>query len=228
MVKRYRNGWWLEHKYHGEGWTQREIGEECGVSPRTIRKWMARRGVDTREVKGENHGLYGRERSDEVKERIADALRGREFSEEARRRMADAKQGKEIPDEIRERIAESLSGMTRPESTRRKMSEARAGEGNPQWKGGGSVRYGPGWSAAREWVRERDEVCQHCGHDGSEDRLEVHHIVPMRAFHDVEEASLRTAHDESNLVLLCRPCHVRAEWGDIEFESGIDPPTERE
>lgn len=38
MVRRYRSGWWLERKYTEEGWTQRELAEECDVSPRTIRK----------------------------------------------------------------------------------------------------------------------------------------------------------------------------------------------
>lgn len=62
MGRNYRDEDWLEEQYHGKGLTQREIAEECGVSPRTIRKYMKRFGIETREVIGENHGLYGKER----------------------------------------------------------------------------------------------------------------------------------------------------------------------
>lgn len=224
MVKRYRNGWWLHRKYHEEGMTQAEIAEECGVSPRAIRNWMKRRGVSRRDVEGENHPLYGESRSDEVRERISETMQGREFDEETRRRMAEAQTGAELPEETREKISDSLEGLARPDATRRKMSESTSGEQNPMWTDGQSGRYGPGWNQAREEVRERDEVCRQCGHDGSERRLEVHHLVPMWRFRAAEGVDLRTAHDRSNLVLLCRACHMQAEHGDLGFESGVDDP----
>jgi DNA-binding transcriptional MerR regulator len=76
VVERYRSGWWLALKYHDEGWTQREIAEECGVSPRCIREYMNEFDIETRAVEGENHGLYGEERDEAVKEKIAESLRG--------------------------------------------------------------------------------------------------------------------------------------------------------
>jgi transcriptional regulator with XRE-family HTH domain len=57
MARRYHDAEWLEQKYHEEGLTQREIAELCGVSPSAIRKWMDRNDIDTREVRGGNHGL---------------------------------------------------------------------------------------------------------------------------------------------------------------------------
>ena len=69
MAKRYRNGWWLEAKYWDEEWTQREIAEECGVSERTIYEYMHRYNVPTRDISGENHPLYGSERSEETKQK---------------------------------------------------------------------------------------------------------------------------------------------------------------
>lgn len=224
MVKRYRNGWWLEQKYHREGMTQREIAEECDVSPRAIRDWMKRCGVDRRDVEGENHPLYGESREKDVRERISETMTGREFSEETRRRMAEAQAGEGISDEVRAKISESLEGLTRPDATRRKVSESTAGEQNPMWTDGGSGRYGPGWNQAREAVRARDEVCRQCGHDGSVRRLAVHHLLPMWKFRQAVDVDLRTAHDPSNLVLLCRSCHVRAEHDGLDFESGIDDP----
>lgn len=224
MGKRYRNGWWLAQKYHEEGWTQAEIAEECGVSPRAIRKWMDRRGVETREVEGENHGLYGKSRDDEVKAEISATLDGREMDEDTRKRMAAAHRGNEIPEAIRDRIAASLSGFTRPEETREKMSESRIGKSNPNWRGGQQRNYGPGWTAARRRIRERDEVCQNCGAEAEGRKLDVHHIVPVRAFAAAEDAELRDAHDESNLVLLCQTCHGYAEHDKISFKSGLDDP----
>ncbi|QKY20047.1 HNH endonuclease [Halolamina sp. CBA1230] len=104
------------------------------------------------------------------------------------------------------------------------MSRSRVGEENPRWKGGVSVNYGAGWTTARSRVLERDEVCQHCGHDGSERRLEVHHIVPFRLFDQAEDVPKPDAHDPGNLVLLCRSCHWKAERSEIEFESSLEPP----
>lgn len=221
-MKRYRNGHWLEVKYWDEGLTQKEIAEECGVSPTTIRTYMNRHDVPTREMRGENHPMYGRERTEEEKRKISESLEGRSFSEETLERMSESHEGNEIPEDVREQIADSLEGTSRSEETRRKMSRSTAGSNNPNWRGGYSRRYGSGWSVARENVRERDEVCQHCGHDGSDRRLEVHHIVPVRAFREPEDRSVADAHDEENLVLLCKRCHGRADHGLIEFDAPIE------
>lgn len=224
MVTRYHSGWWLAQKYWREGWTQREIADECGVSPRTIRKWMNRFDIPRRDLTGENHPLYGTERSEEVREAISESLQGRTFAESTREKMSLARRGESLSAETRERISEALTGITRSAETRRKMSESRRGADNPQWKGGHCRRYGPGWTAARRLVRERDEVCQSCGRDGTDEPLEVHHIIPLRTFRDSDAVALSWAHDPSNLVLLCRSCHNRAEHGSLSFESGLEEP----
>lgn len=224
MVRRYRSGWWLERKYWDEGWTQAEIAEECGVAVQTIRRWMRRRGVETRELTGEDHPQYGTERSAETRAKISSTMAGREVSEEHRRRIAEGLRGRTIPESVRERIAESLRGRERSRATREKMSESTAGVRNPNWRGGYSRRYGSGWSVARRLVRNRDETCRACGHDGSERRLEVHHIVPVRRFRETDEASLADAHDPRNLVLLCRQCHRKADHSKLGFDGGVDLP----
>lgn len=109
-MKRYRSGHWLEVKYWDEGLTQREIGEECGVSPRTIREYMNEFDVPTREMRGENHPMHGRERSEETKRKISETLDGRTFSEETRRRISQAQRGRELSDGVREKISKSLEG----------------------------------------------------------------------------------------------------------------------
>lgn len=221
-MKRYRNGWWLEAKYWGEGLTQREIADECGVAPRTIRKYMKRLDISTRELRGENHPMHGRQRTEEEKREISESLKDRSFSEATLRRMSESHEGKEVPENVREQISNSLQGLTRSEETRRRMSESTAGEDNPNWRGGYSHRYGSGWSLARKRVQERDEVCRHCGHDGSEHRLEVHHIIPVRVFRNTADLSVEDAHDEENLILLCKRCHGQANHGKIEFDEPIE------
>jgi hypothetical protein len=172
--------------------------------------------IETREVKGENHGLYGKERSEEVKAQISETMKGREFSAETRQKISDALRGKSVPAEVREKISRSLTGFKRPMETREKMSESTAGEHNPNWQGGCELRYGEGWAPARDRVRARDEVCQHCGEDGSNRRLHVHHIVPVRIFRETAELELRDAHTLENLILLCNQCHGKAEHGEID------------
>ena len=221
-MERYRNGHWLEMKYWDEGLTQKEIAEECSVSSSTIRKYMNEFDIPTREMRGENHPMYGRERTEEEKRTISESLKGRSFSEEVRRQMSRSHEGNEIPSQVRERIANSLEGLTRSEEIRRKMSESTAGEQDPNWRGGYSKRYGSGWSVIREQIETRDEVCQHCGHNGSERRLEVHHIVPVRVFRQTPDLSVEDAHVEENLVLLCKRCHGRADHGLIEFDAPIE------
>jgi 5-methylcytosine-specific restriction endonuclease McrA len=221
MERPYRDREWLERKYHDEGLTQREMAEECDIHPRTIRTYMKRFDIETRQVKGENHGLYGKARSEEVKQKISEKLKDREFSDETRQRFADAQRGKTTPPEVKQKISSSLTGLKRPMETREKMRKSTAGENNPNWKGGHVKRYGSSWGPARAKVRIRDEVCQHCGEDGSNRRLHVHHIIPVREFRDSDHHELEDAHTLDNLVLLCDRCHGKVEHGVID----LDRPT---
>lgn len=228
MDRPYRDADWLRRRYHDDGATQREIADECDVSPTTIRDWMKKHDIETREVRGVNHGLYGAERSEEVKEQISETMGGRNIDGETRRRMAESHRGNEIPDEVRERISSSLTGLERPRETRKKMSEARRGEKNPMYRDGESGTYGSGWAWARREVNERDECCQWCGATRTDARLEVHHIIPVAHFRQADDVELSAAHDLTNLILLCRSCHMKAEYGDSPFESGLDDPLNNE
>lgn len=134
---------------------------------------MKYHGIETRAIEGENHPLYGQERTEETKRKISTTLTDRELSAETRARMSRTRTGRTLPAEIRRRISSSLTGTVRSEATRRKMSESTAGANNPNWRGGYSRRYGSGWSAARRRIRAREKTCRHCAHDGSERRLEV-------------------------------------------------------
>lgn len=224
MTAVYRREAWLVEHYHAKEWTQREMADACDVFPRTIREWMDRHDVETRDIKGENHPLHGEERDESVKAAIAETMFGREVTDGTRRKMADALRGRSLSDEVRRKISESLSGRTKSRETRRRMSEAAVGDRNANWRGGYSARYGSGWAIARSEALERDGECQHCGHDGSDRRLEVHHIISVREFRESSTTDVAEAHDLTNLVTLCRRCHPKADHGKLGFESGIDPP----
>ena len=61
------------------------------------------------------------------------------------------------------------------------------------------ISSSPVWAEKREARKEIDEhKCRTCHHDGSEDRLEVHH-----AHYD----SFRNEDVESDLITLCSRCH---------------------
>lgn len=93
---------------------------------------------------------------------------------------------------------------------RKEEWECANGENHPNWKGGAND-YGENWTRIRKKVHERDKKCLKCGEEGSNTYLDVHHIIPIREFDEPEEANTM-----SNLVLLCRPCHMKVEHGNTE------------
>lgn len=87
----------------------------------------------------------------------------------------------------------------------------RQGIDNPKWTGSvwKGLSYGPGWSKQRKAARERDEdTCQHCSktREQAGRPLDVHHIVRFMSFATSAEANVLT-----NLITLCRQCHVKAD-----------------
>ncbi len=57
----------------------------------------------------------------------------------------------------------------------------------------------------------RDKACADCGKTEAQTgrELDVHHIVPFRAFSVARHAE---ANALSNLMALCNECHTRREW----------------
>ena len=210
----YRDADWLEACYWDDELTQQEIADECEVHVRTIRDWMNRHGIETRKPEGEYHGLHGEERDEETKVAISGSLQGRKFTDETRARMAAAKRGRTIPESVRAQISEALAGQAKSLETRRRMAAARGCEWHADRPD--EVRYGAGWTDARETALEGQSACQHCGHDGCEYLLDVHHLIPVRHFVDHNDYDAQDAHFQANLVVLCRSCHVKAEHRMIE------------
>lgn len=75
-------------------------------------------------------------------------------------------------------------------------------DGRPDYRGGN-------WEIQAKQARERDAyTCQRCGITERElgRPLDVHHKLPYRAFNSPAEANRL-----SNLVSLCRACHMKVE-----------------
>lgn len=81
-------------------------------------------------------------------------------------------------------------------------------EESATYRGGYEPYYGPNWPEKAKLARERDgHICQNCGLYQFNPRLDVHHIIPRRAFNgDFEAANVL-----SNLITLCKACHTKRE-----------------
>lgn len=98
------------------------------------------------------------------------------------------------------------------------LSEAFTGEGHPNWDGGDTGNYGPGWTRIRKLALERDGYeCTHCGKTKAEigRNPDVHHIVPVRVFAAARGFTKEDAHYKENVVSLCVDCHRKADFGVI-------------
>lgn len=87
------------------------------------------------------------------------------------------------------------------------------------YRGGFEPYYGPDWASQAKKARERDNhTCQDCGLRQYNPRLDVHHLVPRRAFNGDYQA----ANVLDNLVTLCKACHTtRERVMDAPIREGI-------
>jgi 5-methylcytosine-specific restriction endonuclease McrA len=95
-------------------------------------------------------------------------------------------------------------------------NKALRGVGNPSWRGGHPDYYGADWRPLQRLARKLDGyLCQRCEVPQSElgRALDVHHIRPVSAFANVNDANLI-----ENVVSLCHDCHMLVEWNGIDFD----------
>lgn len=86
------------------------------------------------------------------------------------------------------------------------ISIHQTGQDSPNWRGGKSIYdavkkqfHGLSWQTRRKRHRQKEPECQLCGTD---ENLDVHHIVPILS---------GGTNDEWNLMTLCVGCHNRVE-----------------
>jgi thymidylate synthase ThyX len=104
------------------------------------------------------------------------------------------------------------AGWTHSDATERRLSEQKTGPGNPRWRGGvtrDAVSLRRPVHARRGEIYQRDDfTCRLCNLRGG--KLMLHHIVPVWARADL-------ADDVSNVVTLCRSCHLSLNGRELEY-----------
>lgn len=66
------------------------------------------------------------------------------------------------------------------------------------------------WREVRDYMRMKYPLCQDCLKDGKVVPMEeVHHIKSPFVRNITEEEKEKRSFDESNLVCLCRECHIK-------------------
>lgn len=110
--------------------------------------------------------------------------------------------GKKWPIEMKEKLSQLSIGK-------------RIGNLNGNWKGGRPNKSDRrrNWLMVKEWKRLcllRDGKCLWCK---SGNKLEVHHIVPLRKAKDIVLLG-----DMGNGITLCRNCHKKVLWHEHEYE----------
>lgn len=94
----------------------------------------------------------------------------------------------------------------------------------PFYRGGRDPYYGPNWRHQARLARERDNhTCQKCGRHQMRPLLDVHHIIPRRAFGRDFEAM----NDLGNLTTICKPCHLALEGKIRETGNWNSVPEDR-
>jgi len=209
-VARYQDESWLREQYLQECRDQADIAEECGVATTTICHWLARHGItdgdsfETAECAtcGEQFRYYPSVRDGE--------FCSNECSNEPRKRRVSvvcAGCGEEYERwESHDTEYCSMSCWGEDIAT---VSD---------W----AKMYRGVWHRQRRRVLRRDNFsCVVCGISDQDHKeefgrgIEVHHIVPVRAF-DAWDRPVEDAHVLRNLVTLCRTHHPDAPGTTVE------------
>lgn len=76
MGANYQNATWLHDKYVTEGWSTTDIGKFCGVSHKTICRWLDKCGIPTRDAQACQLTQSKRLKREAVRRSIGDYLHG--------------------------------------------------------------------------------------------------------------------------------------------------------
>jgi len=179
----------LRRLYWDERLNMVQIGRRFERDQKTVFWWLRKAGIPTR-PRGSNLAV-------QFKPGQRSAFAGRTHRPESLAKLADA--ARRDP-----RLPHLTGGEHWLKGTR--------GDINPNWKGGATPERqefyrSPEWKAACVVVWQRaDAQCERCGKDhrqrnrATEPEFHVHHVVSFQV------RELRA--EPTNLILLCRPCHL--------------------
>lgn len=142
----------------------------------------------------------------------SDEFLGDSYTKDAERVDKDCEQCDESMTVLQSRLDRGNGRFCSQECLGDWLSENVTGDQHHRWKGGESWYTGD-WLEVRATARKRDNYeCQACckTHEENGQRLDVHHIRPVREFDDPQDA-----HRLDNVVTLCRSCHGKVEAGSV-------------
>lgn len=186
-MSEYNSKEWLHENYAVKGLSTGDIAKIANVNQKTVHKWLRKYGIPTR-PRGHNY-----KETLKIGSGPNNAFYGRKHSDKSIAKMSESSKG---PSPWLRGSVHHLYG--------------KAGAQTPNWKGGvtperQALYASDEWAVAVTAVWQRDNAtCQRCGKHKSDYRdlpFAVHHIVTF-----ANSKELRT--EPSNLVLLCRPCHL--------------------
>lgn len=186
-MENYKNREWLLVEYEQKKRTANEIAKDEARDAKTIWSWLKRLGIATRPRGGASssgsfangHKLgVGRRHTNQTKAKI---------------REAALKDGRVPWGKGNEPYWKGVTGASHPAYKGGLTPERQAVYSSQEWV-----------SAVKEvWARD-NATCQRCGvRHNTETNRGTFHIHHLKSF---QVAELRT--EPSNLVLLCKPCHL--------------------
>jgi len=219
----------LRNLYWTEELTLDAIADSLGICRPTLRNWMRRWEIPTRPAhgprlekskrkiskanKGRLNGKNNPSKRPEVREKISKGLMGRKISDKHRAILS--KSTKKRKGKLSPRYGQHLSEESKEKIRNSDYHRNCKGVASPNWRGGYGHYFGPDWREQRRSTRKRDNhTCRLCGKTKKEigRELDVHHLIPFREFGLVNYAK---ANQLSNLIALCRPCHIKTENGKV-------------
>jgi 5-methylcytosine-specific restriction endonuclease McrA len=178
---------WLSDQYISQRKSADQIAREIGRDPKRVWEWLRDYGIETR-PRGTDYG-------NGFKAGEPSAFLGNKHSEETKRKISEiAKLAGRVP--FDPKVGSYMKG--------------RKGADVPSWRGGVSPERqsfysSEEWKCSVKLVWKRDDAkCRRCGksHNDANTRgtFAIHHI---ESFAVIEKRA-----ELSNLILLCKPCHL--------------------
>jgi len=229
----YKNKSWLEIRYNSDNLSSQQIGELCGISGATIRKWIHRLGVhqktntETRlkdrfsnavKTYHSKSWLIGKYE----KERLSAGVIGKSCGTDGSvvrtwlrkygiptRTLRESHLGYQASGITRQRMS-----ISQKERLRQHPEAIKRGPDNPLYiNGNGNLPYPETFNKElKKQIRLRDEFrCQLCGTSIKEKRLHVHHIN-----YDINDNRKR------NLISLCNTHHNQANYSREKWQFALD------
>lgn len=204
-IRKLKDKQWLKQMYWGKDLSSLQIADQLDLSDDAVRQWMDRHSIEKR-TRREASTDGDLDKLDDV-DWMCD-----QYTEERRSTHA-------IAEDIGV-AQQTVSAKLREYGVEMRIGGPK-GPNHPHWKDTDMhpQYFGPNWDEQARAARMRDQArCRMCGVTEKEhkaqrgEKLHVHHKTPRSEFFTSEDGlDWKEANKVSNLVTLCRPCHMTVE-----------------